>query len=198
MRIAEVPSDFIWGFFVFKKLAISASFALALMSGAASAGTIDFESGSSGASIGSDYSILGVTFTNAQYKQCGGGCPVPAFGLFASSPDFLSILRVDFAALQTSISFTNVSFSSVLAQAFDSSDNLLDSVTNTQGAFVPNVETLNGPNIAYVTFQGNRAQFGIDDLVVTNAIPEPVTLSLFGAGFVGAVVMRRRKTAKRA
>jgi hypothetical protein len=35
----------------------------------------------------------------------------------------------------------------------------------------------------------------LDDVVVTSA-PEPITLSLFGAGLAGAIAIRRRRKAK--
>jgi hypothetical protein len=185
-----------------KNLVLTTGIALGLMTGIASATTINFEGGGIGAFVDSDYSGLGATFTNAQYKQCFGGCPSPAFGNFVSSPDFASVFTVNFASLQSSVSFTNITNSTVLAKAFDSSDNLLDSLIDTQsGTFIPNVETLNGVGIAYVTFEESPDNtvrgFGIDNLVFgPTPVPEPITLSLFSAGVAGIAAMRRRKKAQ--
>ena len=55
-----------------------------------------------------------------------------------------------------------------------------------------------GASIASVTiFAGNDGfdDIGVDDVCLgpVTAVPEPLTLSIFGAGFVGAAALRRRK-----
>src|SRR5689334_13325049 len=96
------------------KLAALLGSAALLMTGAAQAAvvTIDFETGVSGNTIGSDFAGLGATFTGGQYWTCGGGCPAPSNGHFASSSNFSSPVTVNFAALQTLVSFWNVTNSS--------------------------------------------------------------------------------------
>jgi hypothetical protein len=59
-----------------------------------------------------------------------------------------------------------------------------------------------GASISSVTvFAGNNAwdAIGVDDVLfgpVSTSVPEPFTLSIFGAGAAGAVALRRRKKAK--
>ena len=71
---------------------------------------------------------------------------------------------------------------------------------NGGGAFVGFIDF--GQQISSVTFDATNDILGFDDLRFgnsaadpgnPNAIPEPISLSIFGTGLVGALVMRRRK-----
>lgn len=165
--------------------------------GLASAGnavTVDFESGSAGAAIGT---LSGAVFTDGFYKQCGGGCPAPVLGLFASSSDSASPFTVTFTSLQSTVSFINVSYSNVLANAYDSSNVLVDFLVNTTGGGASGPLSLNGSGISYVVFSAASGQFGIDNLsFAAGAVPEPASWAMLIAGFglVGAA-MRHRKLA---
>lgn len=180
------------------KLAIIAAASLLMATTSANAVTFTFESGVDGNAIGA---ISGATFTDGQYFGCGGGCPAPSNGLFGSSPNLFGNMTVTFASLQSSISFVNVSFSAVSAQAFDAGNVLLASLVNTNNtSSATGALTLNGPGISYVVFSGADAQYGIDDLTYTisgTAVPEPASWAMLIAGFglTGAALRRRRSVA---
>ncbi len=180
-----------------KTFLAGAAFAASLAAAAAASATvIDFEGGTPGTAIGSDYSGLGATFTDAFYQQCGGGCPDPATGIFASSVDETGPFTVTFAQLQSSVSFINVSFSSVTANAYDSGGNLVATVTDSQGFPISGtVDMVNGVGIKYVTFTNAGGGYGIDDLGFGGGVPEPATwaLMLMGIAGMGAAIRGRRK-----
>jgi hypothetical protein len=195
-----------------KKTILAAAAAWALTAAAAQAAvvTIDFESGSAGAVIGSDYAALGATFSGAYYYGCGGGCPAPAFGHFASGLAASAPITVTFATLQSSVSFVSVSDSSLIASAYDASNTLLDSTSDLQGFPISGAPVvLSGANIAYVTFAPKDNVFffgyGIDDLTFNSGrsgggVPEPAswTLMILGFGGVGATLRCRRRNAAEA
>ncbi len=190
-----------------KKTILAAATAWALTAAAAQAGvvTINFESGTAGAVIGGDYAALGATFSGAYYFGCGGGCPAPAFGHFASGLAANTPITVTFATLQTSVSFVSVSDSSVIASAYDSSNTLLDSTSDLQGFPISGAPVvLSGANIAYVTFAPKDNIFffgyGLDDLTFNSGpsgggVPEPASwaLMILGFGGVGALLRQRRR-----
>jgi hypothetical protein len=181
---------------VVQKYLVGAAMAALLCGTAAQATTIDFEGGAPGTLIDTTYSGLGATFSNAYFQQCGGGCPAPALGIFASTVDTLGSFDVGFASLQSKVSFINVSFSSVTATAYDTFGNAISSVSDTQGFPITGaVDVLTGPGISYVTFSGGGGSFGIDDL--SFGVPEPATwaLMLVGFGGLGGALRTRRRTA---
>lgn len=172
------------------RFAIAAALAASAMAVPASAAVITFEEGTAGTAI-SGYD--GITFTNGVFAQCGGGCPAPELGLFATTGTSASPMTATFAALQSSVSFINVSFSSVLAKAYNANGDLLASLTSTEAFPISgNVLTLSGTGIKYVTFEGG---FGIDNLSYTiGAVPEPATWAMMisGFGMIGGAMRRRR------
>lgn len=157
--------------------------------------TLDFESGTPGNAIGT---LSGATFTNGFYFQCGGGCPPPATGIFASGSGTTSTMTVTFATTANYVSFVNVSNSSLTATAYDSLNNFLGSTYSNEGFPISGATlSLNFANIKYVTFSPDtpQYQFGIDDLSF-NAVPEPSTWALMIAGFgLTGYAMRRRTVA---
>lgn len=73
------------------------------------------------------------------------------------------------------------------------------SSTSGGGAFIGFTDF--GQSITSVTYDAVNDIVALDDIQYASAnsvtpVPEPLTLSLFGAGFAGAVAMRRRKKAK--
>lgn len=180
----------------------STAFAAALLiAGASQAAemTIDFSGHTGGSAVGSTYAADGLTFSGAYFGQCGGGCPPPnpVDGWFAYGSTFTA----DFATPQDDITFQSVSYSSTLAQAYNSSNQLVASATDNQG-FPINDQTdvLSGPDIAYVVFSYDG---GYNGPAITNltfdasAVPEPATWAsmILGLLGVGAVLRSRRKLA---
>ena len=183
-------------------LGVAASALLLVATPTQAATTINFETDGSGnattigASVNSAYSTLGLTFSNAVFHQCGGGCPVPALGTFISSANFIAPFTVAFGNGISNFTFSNVSASGTTAQAFDINGNLLASVDFS--AF-PGTFTLNASGIRSVTFTGGT-QFGVDDFsyegsALAGVVPEPGVwaLMILGFGIVGGA-MRRRKS----
>jgi hypothetical protein len=112
-----------------------------------------------------------------------------------------SYLRVDFAAGASSVSLDfaadDSSDSNPFIEAYDSSNNLLDSDTVgfvTLGS--PVTLTVTSPGIAYIIAswdQTNRADNGLlDNLQYQTAVPEPSTLGLLSLGGLAMLGLRRR------
>lgn len=188
-----------------KRLVTSTLMLVGLVAAPASAAeTINFETTAggaatvSGASVGNDYATLGATFTNAFYRQCGGGCPSPVNGIFVSSNDFASPFTINFAGVTNVFSFSNVSSSQGIASAFGVGGNLLESIAISG---FPSSFAFTTTGISSVSFS-STSQLGVDnfafgDVEGVSAVPEPATwaMMLLGLGFVGGTMRasKRRK-----
>ena len=179
--------------------------ALVVSTPASAAQTINFETTGAGnptvinGSVGTDYSSLGVTFTDAFYKRCGGGCPDPSLGTFVSSANFSSPFSLNFLGTTSAFSFSNVSNSSGTASAFGTGGNLLQTINFSE---FPQSFSFSTAGIKSVSFSGPG--FGVDNFAFadvtgpTAPVPEPATwaMMLLGFGFVGSAmrsVKRRQK-----
>jgi hypothetical protein len=158
--------------------------------------TIDFEGYSNGTTVGSTYAAQGIVFTDAEFKQCGGGCPTPAFGIFISSANYSSPITATFTGTARDFSFANVSNSGGTAVAYGSGGTLLETINF---AAYPGSFSFTSNNIASVVFSGS--QFGVDNFSYTlnGAVPEPATwaLMILGFGAVGGAMRRRQSVAAR-
>lgn len=166
---------------------------------------IDFETTAGGAatlpggSVGNDYSAFGASFTNAVYRQCGGGCPSPANGIFVSSNNFANPFTITFAGIINAFSFSNVSNSAGTASAFGIGGNLLESIAISG---FPSSFSFTSTGINSISFSSN-SQLGVDnfafaDVQGVSAVPEPAAwaMMLIGFGFVGGTMRaanRRKK-----
>lgn len=151
-----------------------------------------------GAAVTTDFSTLGVTFLNAFYKRCGGGCPNPDYGIFVSSSDFSSPFSVKFSGTTNAFSFANVSGSSGTASAFDTAGNLLESINFSGFNFnrPPVTFSFATTGISLVSFS-STGQFGVDNFSfgdVQGAVPEPATWMMMLLGMAGIGFAMRRKT----
>lgn len=165
---------------------------------------IDFETTAGGAptvlgsSVGVDYAPLGLTFNNAFYAECGGGCPDPSLGAFISSSNFSSPFSVTFSSLISNFSAVNVSYSSALATAYDGNGAILGTSAASSGQYNGAMLSFGFGGIKSITFQGNNSGFGVDNFrfdAGVSAVPEPATwaMMLFGFGAIGMTMRRRRR-----
>lgn len=161
--------------------------------------TVDFETDGLGnptvynTAVGNSYSNFGATFTNAFFRQCGGGCPTPSSGTFISGVSFSSPLSVTFAQAITGFSFENVSNSGGTASAYDSANNLIASINFSN---FPGLFSFSQSGIKSVVFS-TGFQYGVDNFTfaATSAMPEAGTwaLMILGIGAVGSALRGRRK-----
>ena len=187
---------------------------------------IDFETtpaGSTvatGSSIDDTYATYGVSFSGAVFARCGGGCPDPANGFFAASPNFTDPITLAFANPVSLFSFENVTDSSGRATAYGA-DGVILGMIDFFG--FPAQFSLPFENIAQVQFT-TLFQFGIDNVTFQNGsgggnsgggngggnngggngggggagpIPEPATWAMMLLGFLGTGwAMRARPASK--
>ena len=170
---------------------------------------IDFDGGSDGSAVGSFYSGLGVTFSNAQFTNnfglngTSGSLGVRAPGTFTFGPG--NAVVGTFASAMNSVSIRGIDIgqAGMRLSVFDAANTLLGSST----AFGPNI----GVGFFYdvtASFAGIRS-FAIsqdnpccgdgalfENLSFSSNVPEPSSWAMLIAGFgLTGAVMRRRRTA---
>lgn len=160
--------------------------------------TIDFETTAGGSptvtgtSVANDYASLGLTFTDARYFQCGGGCPSPSEGHFISGANVTSGFSVVVNGTTDVFSFENVSNSSGSAAAFDLFGTLLQTLNFSA---YPGTNSFSVTGIHSVVFSTNSA-FGVDNFTfnaVNGGVPEPATWAMMLIGFAGIGYAMRRQ-----
>jgi hypothetical protein len=200
---------------------ILAFLALTLTASVVKADTINFDTGTPDNSVGSFYSALGVTFTNATFDSNGflpGGTAPNAIratvgdnnGYFVSSANPIAAL---FSLAQTSVSLTGVDVGAGGFRMVAYNALVGGSVVDTQTVFGSGIGvgefytlTVTGSNILRIEFFQVTPGLGGDGIVFDNLVyggsapvPEPATMLLFGMGLAGtAGAIRKRRNKSRA
>lgn len=202
-----------------RALGILLGFAAAMTAGRANAVLLNFEGLGNDDSVGSFYNggsggSLGITFDG--FKACvitGSQCTA-----ISNEPSPNTVILVDpnkNGLVDVSGGFTTFSFhysaccadnTVVIWSGLDGTGSMLASVTLPQTGADPNSpaysiwQFVNVPFAGQafsIEFQGDDARLiTLDDFTLTNdthATPEPLTLSLFGAGLAGMAASRRRR-----
>jgi hypothetical protein len=142
------------------------------------------------------------------YADESGFSPAPASGTYKGPSDaligvFLGPGVTDVAAGLASLDFTDptntslASQSPLINQIFFIGDGLTGTGTGSVQDFIAPVGATDLYLAVADSIGGSNNNLGSLDVTVTGAtqtaVPEPFSLSLFGAGLVGAMVIRRRK-----
>jgi hypothetical protein len=193
-----------------KRFVMTLATVAALLVGAqrARADVINFEGLASGTVVTNQYAAQGVTFSGAQILTAG-------VSLNSSFPpqsgsnvvfDFSNgIITVTSANGWSSAGGYITGNTAITLDAFDSSNNLLGSVSTPGANYIGNNNNLSPniflnlsfANIAYVEFHDHGNSFTLDDFTFTSATPEPASLTMLGIGLfgMGGYALRRRKQA---
>ena len=174
--------------------------------------TIDFNDGTNGEPIQSFYSVLGVTFSNAEWNNLiTGYTPTDPSGLrmVAVGPNFSPkaanpiVIGFTQAAAEVSIVADNVNANGVRIDAYDAivGGSLVDSqqavgisgLTNSNANFNLSVSAGSIFRVElYQPFSVESEGVLFDNLSFTFAIPEPGTASMLGGALALVIFLRRR------
>ena len=167
--------------------------------------------------ITNQYSNLGVTFLGLENGQAINinAAPDPDLSPAPSSPNVMTncsdalnfcqgnradVLQIFFAAAASGISLEldTLGGDSVTFNLYDSLNVLLETQTISTGSYSPVIFASSGVSRIDGLQPNDGWAWAFDNLTfdTTTAVPEPLTLSLFGAGLAGAFVARRRKASK--
>ncbi|WP_406662404.1 PEF-CTERM sorting domain-containing protein [Methanolobus sp. ZRKC3] len=168
------------------------------MVGSASAETVKINFNDLGASVYVGTHYPGLTFSGDALTIPTIFFPAPSPPIFVASET--GSMRIDFDMPVSRVGFMYATFDSICyLEAYDSSDNLLDSVSAPGlGPYFWNpIEVSSSTPIAYVIYHDTEARIALDDLeydTECNEIPEFPTIALPVAAILGlAFFFQRRK-----
>jgi hypothetical protein len=181
--------SFVWA------LAIAFLAALPVLS-TASATTISFNL--SGQGYNQDSSVSGTLFESmglvlssptGLVTACGGGCLTATAASYEGTIFGQFVLpNTTTGAIVTSVSFAGVTGNATVS-FFNANDTLVQTVQAVNGAYAYTGTAA----IEYFQASMNYEGFSSMTFGTENAVPEPATLTLFGAGLVALARLRRRK-----
>lgn len=194
-----------------KWAALAAGMALLASTSLAQAASIDFDTGTNGASVGGFYS--GLTFGNAEFTS--------NLGLFGSSGSLgirstatgyqwgsSNAITISFAGGTTdfSIGVVDLGDNGFTVEAYDIFNNLIDSETKFgPGLGVGNYDTVSVAAAGIASIRMFQAQVTSGDGILldnmtynVSAVPEPETYALFLLGLAGLGLAGRKRQGKTA
>jgi hypothetical protein len=181
--------------------------ALASMSGAATAATLDFSTvGDCGGGAGVTFTMMGSTVCDTSFGSPDDPSDFSLGFLWDNTVDSGAMIRATFSALASFVSVDlgdwNADKDTIFLSIYDSADTLIDTVSlfRPTSSYEMNTLSLSGVGIAYAVFGTNADDLGFivaDDFTFSStaiaAVPLPASGLLLGGALIAAAAGRRRR-----